>query len=97
MEKQGVVNSGERIHIVSTNFKRLECSTGCCRDKLLFLAEQVYREQDDIINQSLHENIELGNFVSDYILPYLENRAVSGDHAAQDILIDLNQLVVPRG
>lgn len=82
---------------MGTDFKRLECTGGCCLEKVKHLAEQVFRQQDDMMNIAMAENIELGNFVGDFILPYLENRAESGDLAAMDLLLDLSQMVVRRG
>lgn len=82
---------------MNTDFSRLECSKGCCLEKVKHLAEQVYRQQDDIMNIAMAENIELGNYVGDYILPYLERQAERGDLNAMDLLIDLSQMVVPRG
>ena len=78
---------------MNTNFDRLTCSKGCCLEKVKHLAEQVFNEQDTMYNLLAEENIELGNFVVDSILPYLENRALSNDHAAQDLLIDLMQVL----
>jgi hypothetical protein len=74
-------------------FQRLECSKGCCLDKVKHLAEQIFHEQDDLYNNLAEENISLGNFVVDEIMPYLEARAMSSDHKAQDLLIELNQLL----
>jgi hypothetical protein len=76
---------------MSTNFDRLNCNTGCCLDKVKHLAEQIFHVQDDMYNNLAQENIELGNFVVDEIIPYLEARAQSNDHRAQDLLIELNQ------
>jgi len=76
-----------------TNFQRLECSTGCCLDKVKHLAEQIFHTQDDAYNNLAAENIELGNFVVDDVLPYLEARAVSGDYAAQDLIISINHVL----
>ena len=74
---------------MTTEFRRIECSKGCCLDKVKHLAEQVFNEQDDMYNNLAEENIELGNFVVDEILPYLEARAQSNDFRAQDILVQL--------
>lgn len=74
-------------------FSRLECSKGCCLDKVKHLADQIFKEQDDVYNSLAGENIILGNFVVDELMPYLEARAQSSDHRAQDLLIDLNQLL----
>lgn len=82
---------------MGTDFRRLECTGGCCLEKMKHLTEQIFHEQDDLLNTAMAENIELGNFVGDKVLPYLENRAVAGDWAAQDLLVDLSQLVVHRG
>ncbi len=76
---------------MSTNFDRLNCNTGCCLDKVKHLAEQIFHVQDDMYNNLAQENIELGNFVVDEIIPYLEARAQSNDHRAQELLIELNQ------
>ena len=35
---------------MKTDFRRLDCSTGCCLDKVRHLADQVFHEQDDLIN-----------------------------------------------
>jgi hypothetical protein len=78
---------------MSTNFERLSCEKGCCLDKVKHLAEQIYRTQDDMYNMLAEENIELGNYVVDCIIPYLVARSESQDHAAQDLLLDLNQLL----
>jgi hypothetical protein len=74
---------------MSTDFKRLTCDKGCCLDKVRHLAEQVFHEQDLMYNTLAEENIELGNFVVDAIMPYIANRAEAGDFAAQDLLIEL--------
>ena len=74
---------------MTVNFARLNCQTGCCLDKVKHLAEQIFHDQDDMYNNLAEENIELGNFVVDEIMPYLVNRAECGDFKAQDILIEL--------
>ncbi len=76
---------------MSTNFQRLSCETGCCLSKIKHLAEQIFNEQDRMYNLLAEENIELGNWVCDDLMPYLEARAQSNDHRAQDLLIELNQ------
>ncbi len=78
---------------MSTDFNRLNCNNGCCLDKVKFLADKVFNEQDIMYNNLAEENIELGNFVIDSIVPYLEARAQSHDHKAQDLLIDLMNLL----
>jgi len=78
---------------MSTDFTRLNCTKGCCLDKVKFLAEKVFNEQDDMYNNLAEENIELGNFVVDHIMPYLEARSQSSDHRAQDLLIELMHLL----
>jgi hypothetical protein len=79
---------------MSTNFDRLNCNTGCCLDKVKHLAEQIFHVQDDMYNNLAQENIELGNFVVDEIIPYLEARAqYRYDQSARDLLIELNQLL----
>lgn len=74
-------------------FQRLECSKGCCLDKVKHLSEQIFNDQDNMYNELAEENIMLGNFVIDELMPYLEARAMSQDHKAQDLLIELNQLL----
>ncbi len=74
-------------------FERLECSKGCCLDKVKHLADQVYHEQDELYNILAEENIALGNWTVDELMPYLEARADARDHRAQDLLIELNQLL----
>ena len=74
---------------MSTNFNRLNCDKGCCLDKVKHLAEQVFHDQDEMYNNLAEENIELGNFVVDEIMPYLANRAEAGDFKAQDLLIEM--------
>ena len=78
---------------MSTNFERLSCDKGCCLDRAKFIAEQVFKEQDTMYNLLAEENIELGNFVVDEVMPYLEARSSSQDHRAQDLLIALNHLL----
>jgi len=78
---------------MSTNIQKLNCKTGCCLDKVKHLAEQVFHDQDEMYNNLAEENILLGNFVVDEIMPYLEARSVSHDHRAQDLLIELNHLL----
>jgi hypothetical protein len=74
---------------MATDFRRLNCSKGCCLEKVKHLTEQIFNEQDLMYNNLAEENIELGNFVVDHILPYLEARADSRDHKAQDLLSQL--------
>ncbi len=74
-------------------FERLECSKGCCLDKVKHLADQVYHEQDELYNILAEEHILLGNFVVDEIMPFLEYASGHGDMKANDLLIDLNLLL----
>jgi hypothetical protein len=74
---------------MATDFRRLNCSKGCCLEKVKHLTEQIFNEQDLMYNNLAEENIELGNFVVDHILPYLEARSESRDHKAQDLLAQL--------
>jgi|688.fasta_scaffold72016_12 hypothetical protein len=74
---------------MATDFRRLNCSKGCCLEKVKHLTEQIFHEQDLMYNNLAEENIELGNFVVDHILPYLEARSESRDHKAQDLLAQL--------
>jgi hypothetical protein len=62
-------------------------------DRMKFLAEQVFNEQDTMYNVLAEENIALGNWTVDELMPYLEARADARDHRAQDLLIELNQLL----
>jgi hypothetical protein len=78
---------------MTTEFRRLSCETGCCLEKVKFLAEEVYKQQDAEFNILSEEAFELTAFIQDNIWPYLQNRAESGDAKAQDLLIELSQLV----
>ena len=79
--------------MMTVNFQRLECKTGCCLEKVKHLSEQVFHEQDATYNLLASDHIALGNLTVDRIMPYLENRALSRDHAAQDLLIELVTLL----
>jgi hypothetical protein len=74
---------------MATDFRRLNCSKGCCLEKVKHLTEQIFHEQDLMYNNLAEENFELGNFVVDHILPYLEARSESRDHKAEDLLAQL--------
>ena len=74
-------------------FKRLSCDSGCCLQKVKHLADQIFHEQDTMYNVLASENILLGNFVVDVIMPYLEFKAQHGDNEAADILLELTQLL----
>ncbi len=78
---------------MTTEFRRLSCETGCCLEKVKFLAEEVYKQQDAEFNILSEEVFELTDFIQNNIWPYLQNRAESGDAKAQDLLIELSQLV----
>lgn len=78
---------------MSTDFRRIDCSNGCCLDKIKHLSEQIFHQQDEMYNNLAEENIMLGNYVVDEILPYLEARAQSHDHRAQDMLSDLMHIL----
>jgi hypothetical protein len=78
---------------MSTEFRRLSCETGCCLEKVKFLAEEVYKQQDTAFNILSEEAFELTAFIEHQVYPYLRNRSESGDVKAQDLLIDLSQLV----
>ena len=81
-----------QMHLENTmtvNFARLSCEKGCCLDKVKHLSEQIFHDQDEMYNNLAEENIELGNFVVDEIMPYLANRAECGDFKAQDLLIEM--------
>ena len=80
---------------MSTNFNRLNCDKGCCLEKVKHLSEQIFHDQDEMYNNLAEENIELGNFVVDEIMPYLSNRAECGDFKAQDLLVAM--MTVLRG
>jgi hypothetical protein len=80
---------------MATDFRRLNCAKGCCLDKVKHLAEQIYYDQDEMYNRLAEENIELGNFVVDHIMPYLEARSDSRDYKAQDLLAHL--MTILRG
>jgi len=78
---------------MTVNFARLNCESGCCLDKVKHLSEQIFHQQDEMYNNLAEENIELGNFVVDAIMPYLEARAQSHDHKAQDLMVALMTLL----
>jgi hypothetical protein len=62
-------------------------------DKIKHLTEQIFHEQDKTYNLLASDHIALGNFTVDRVMPYLENRALSRDHAAQEILRELVTLL----
>jgi hypothetical protein len=80
-------------NMMTVNFARLSCEKGCCLDKVKHLSEQIFHQQDEMYNSLAEENIELGNFVVDEIMPYLEARAQSHDHRAQDLMVSLMTLL----
>lgn len=78
---------------MSTEFNRLDCKSGCCLDKVKHLADQVFHEQDDMYNILAEEYILIGNFLVDELLPYLENKAVTGDTKAEELLFIAHALL----
>jgi hypothetical protein len=83
-------------NMMTVNFKRLDCTDGCCKDKMKFLFEKEFAVQDDMYNILAAENISLGNFVVDEIMPFLERRTLIGDTAAEDLLIDLTSVLAGK-
>lgn len=71
----------------------LNCKKGCCRERLLDLAEQHFQEQDMVMNALANEHIMLVNLIDKEVIPYLDSLARSGDEWAKDLMIDLSSYV----
>ena len=78
---------------MSTNFQRLECSTGCQLDRMTFLNEQQFLDMNAMLNNIQTDHLDLCYIMDTLVIPVLELYAHQGDKNAQDALNELYDFV----
>lgn len=78
---------------MTTDFQRLDCTTGCQLERMKFLNEQQFLDMNEMLNNLQTDHIDLCNIIEFMVIPVLEDYATRGDNEARDILEELYPFV----